>query len=302
MRLIPKIWLCLLVIMLLWFGYGPLSPGVAASSYSLSDPHLNPPATYFDPLPEPDGGLLSDFLPVKHSRNLLLPDLRTLPPYDLGIERLPDGSRELRLANTIWNAGAGPLELEGQFNPETRKTRVVQHIQARIGAPFDNLVGEFVWHVTHDHWHFEEFSLYELYTLTPEGKLDTVVSSSDKVSYCVIDTDVIDTEKESFSPLKRYRSCGQVLQGLSVGWGDTYKSYFDGQSLRLALVKDGYYALKSTANPGAILLESNYQNNAAILYLDIRGEQVEPLEPAEFFERRCQEYDWWKLEEIFCSI
>ena len=42
----------------------------------------------------------------------MLPDLRTLPPSDLEIVILPDGARELRLSNTIWNSGAGAPELE----------------------------------------------------------------------------------------------------------------------------------------------------------------------------------------------
>jgi len=122
------------------------------------------------------------------------------------------------------------------------------------------------------------------------------------VSYCVIDTDIINDQTNGFSSRRRYRGCGQSLQGLSAGWGDTYKSFLDGQSLHLAVLKDGYYGLKSTANPDAILLESNYDNNAALIYLDIRGMRVDLIELEEFFERRCWEYDWWKMQAIFCKL
>ncbi len=197
------------------------------------------------------------------SSRLMLPDLRTLPPSDLEIVILPDGSRELRLSNTIWNSGAGALELEGEINPRTRMTRVVQNVHARAGAELAHLVGEFVWHPTHDHWHFAGFSIYELWTLAPSGVLDEIVSSSDKVSYCVIDTDIIDRQNQSFEPRRGYYGCGRALQGLSAGWGDTYKSFLDGQEIHLAGVEDGFYALKSTTNPDASLLEANYSNNAA---------------------------------------
>ena len=97
---------------------------------------------------------------------------------------------------------------------------------------------------------------------------------------------------EGFTPRRRYYGCGQALQGLSAGWGDTYKSFLDGQSIHLAVVEDGIYALKSTANPEAILLEADYQNNAALLYLEIRGERIELIAPEELAERRCQEIGW----------
>jgi hypothetical protein len=226
------------------------------------------------------------------STRLLLPDLQTLPPSDLEIETLPDGSRELRLSNMIWNSGTGALELEGYHDARLRQTRVVQHVHAQVGSQYEHLVGEFIFHPTHEHWHFEDFTIYELWTITPNGGLDEVVSSSNKLSYCVIDTDVIDPQNDNFTPRRRYYGCGRALQGLSAGWGDEYKSHLDGQSIHLAGIQDGFYALKSTANPEAIILEGNYENNTALLYMQIRGESLELLTPAEIVDRRCQENSW----------
>jgi len=275
-----------------WLADWPVSSGLAAStSESLKSLHSLPSPNIFS-LPDPDDRSLPDTPSPAVISRLLLPDLRTLPPSDLAIDTLPDGSRELRLSNTIWNSGAGALELEGEFSPETRKTRVVQHVQAQTGTQLDHLVGEFVWHPGHDHWHFAGFSIYELWTLTPAGELDSVASSSGKLSYCVIDTDNIDRQKKGIPSRRRYYGCGQALQGLSAGWGDTYKSFLDGQSIHLAAVEDGFYALKSTVNPDAMLLEANYDNNAALLYLDIRGEHVELITAEEITERRCQENGW----------
>ncbi len=44
------------------------------------------------------------------------------------------------------------------------------------------------------------FSLYELWTLTPRGELDSLASSSDKVSYCLIDTDIIEPHNPAYQP------------------------------------------------------------------------------------------------------
>ena len=194
-----------------------ISPGLAASA--LNVPHApagSLPTTIVAP-PDPesldqDGLMQPTPRSSSISSRLMLPDLRTLPPGDLEIVILPNGSRELRLSNTIWNSGAGALELEGEINPRTRMTRVVQNVHARAGAELEHLVGEFVWHPTHDHWHFAGFSIYELWTLAPTGALDEIVSSSDKVSYCVIDTDIIDRQNQGFEPRRGYYGCGRALQ------------------------------------------------------------------------------------------
>lgn len=203
-----------------------------------------------------------------------LPDLRTLPPADVNIQLLSEGRRSLRLANTIWNSGQGPLELTSDLNPETQKTRVHQQIYLANGASRQHLVGEFVWHPTHDHWHFDELTLYELWSLEADYSLGKVVASSDKLSYCLMDTDVIDRANPGFSTRRGYGGCNRREQGLSVGWGDTYKSTLDGQDVDISHVPDGFYALTSTANPNGVIHEQSYDNNSARVYLSIWGERL----------------------------
>lgn len=217
----------------------------------------------------------------------LMPDLRTLPPFDLHIRRLSGGRRELRLANTIWNSGAGPMELIGELNPLTRQTRVLQRVYASDGTAHSRYVGEFVFHPTHDHWHFDGFALYELWSLAPDGGLDRMLSSSDKLSYCLLDTDPPERGSAQFSARRSYAGCGRRLQGLSPGWGDTYKSSLDGQSLDVTGVVDGFYALKSTTNPQSYLHEEDYNNNSAVLYIEIRGDKVSLANLDEVIHRAC---------------
>jgi hypothetical protein len=254
--------------------HGPLDPSPGGSPYSTlyTDPEHESPTPTLSPTSDP---------------RLLLPYLITLPPYDLRIFNLPDGSRELRLSNTIWNRGQGPMELEGIHDRRLRQTHVVQHVHARVGTRLDYPVGEFIFHPTHEHWHFEGFSVYELWTLTPLGELDSLVSSSDKISYCLMDTDIIDPNHPAYQTRRLYASCGQGFQGLSTGRGDTYKSHLDGQSIPLSGVPDGFYALLSTANPDGILLEADTSNNTAVLYLEIRGERLALVSPAEIADQAC---------------
>jgi hypothetical protein len=257
--------LLVLIQLVIWLSGTDAAEAWAAGGVRRSARHIEDQVPYLPPeLPNTNAPLADG-----SSARLLLPDLQTLPPSDLEIVTLRDGSRELRLSNIIWNSGEGPLELEGVSSPATRQTRVIQHVHVRAGSQHDHLVGEFIFHPTHVHWHFEEFTLYELWSLTPDGRLGAIVSSSDKLSYCVIDTDVINPENPAFTPRRRYYGCGRSLQGLSAGWGDQYKSFLDGQSIQLSGVQNGYFALISTANPEAIVLESNYSNNTARHYLKI---------------------------------
>jgi len=223
---------------------------------------------------------------------LLLPDLRTLPPFDLAIENGANGRRELRLSNMLWNSGSGPVELLGELNRATQRTQVYQHLYDADHRQYKFLVGEFVFHPTHDHWHTEGFTLYQLWSLAPNGDLAQVVSSSDKLSYCVMDTDVIERQLLHFSALRRYIDCNRRLQGLSVGWGDKYKSTLDGQALDLEGVPDGFYALQSIANPNATIIEANYANNAGLVYLELRGSSVREIATAELSEARCLDNGW----------
>jgi hypothetical protein len=134
--------LLLSTVLTAWLAGWLASPVLAASPTGCSIAvHVPPP----DPdLPDPSGRRTPTALSSAEAGRLLLPDLRMLPPSDLEIETFPDGLRELRLSNTIWNSGVGPLELEGEINPVTRKTSVQQHIQVRVGARRNHLVGEFV--------------------------------------------------------------------------------------------------------------------------------------------------------------
>jgi hypothetical protein len=111
-------------------------------------------------------------------------------------------------------------------------------------------VGEFIFHPQHLHWHLEGFSLYEIWSLTLEGKLEARLASSKKVSYCVLDISLktpIVSKTASATP--RYLTCGSSIQGISPGWMDTYKESFAGQWLEITHLKGGNYALVSTVDP-----------------------------------------------------
>jgi Lysyl oxidase len=231
-------------------------------------------------------GITARIIPGNDVGRLLLPDLRTLAPSGFLIERRA-GGRVLRLGNTVWNSGQGPLELVGEIPRTTQVTSVRQVVYTSDGILRDRFVGDFIWHASHGHWHIEEFARYELWSLGPSLELDRVVAGSTKVSYCLIDTRSVSLDIPGAPSGTIYRGCGRVRQGLSVGWGDEYKAHLDGQTIDLGELPDGIYALVSTVNPGGRLAEANYANNSSVVYLDLAGTRVD-LVPASVLNReRC---------------
>lgn len=219
--------------------------------------------------------------------DLLLPDLRTLPPYDLRLVVDQHGNRRsIRFSNAIYNRGAGPLEVRGVLNRGDEIVTVSQVIYHSDGSKEEHNAGEFVFHAVHDHWHWEGFSLYEVWSVRADGSLNAMVASSGKVGYCLRDIDPLNSaqiladeiDEEAIPRRIGYGPCGWSRQGLSVGWVDVYKAHTPGQFVNIGGLPDGVYVLKSTVDPDNILLESDINNNSALVYFILRGAQLTVLE------------------------
>jgi len=222
---------------------------------------------------------------------LLLPDVRTLPPFELSVRNVSDGTRQLRFANEIVNARPGLLELypaaedcdgDGLLQDErTAYQRVYRDADGdgafRRGTDTgytDLAAGCFAFHEAHNHWHFGEFARYQLWRFSGEWSL---VSSSDKVSFCITDTRPVLTSLPGFPPSPFYRSCDRdSIQGLSVGWSDVYDATLPGQFVDLTGVGDGRYCLWTVADPGDRLRETDETNNATGYWLDLVAGTVVP--------------------------
>ena len=196
----------------------------------------------------------------------LYPDLQTLPPTGLRFDTVTLGDGKLhhvlRFDNTVWNAGPGRLELEGR-----KRSKIYQRVyDAATGGTLVErtyLGNDGLFHAGHNHYHLENFASYVL--LTTDG---TELGRGTKTSFCVIDYVNITAQ---YNP--QYTSCGRSIQGLSVGWGDTYHANLAEQWVDLGVAGagtspplNGTYVLSSTANPGNAasrqqLLEADYGNN-----------------------------------------
>ena len=202
----------------------------------------------------------------------LQPNLTPLPAKDLKIETRSDGNIYLRFSATNWNKGTGPLELiAGEIDSVNKKRNVYQRIYSDGGTFRDVLVGSFVWHEAHGHFHFEEFAKYILQPVNAPGGSERI---STKTTFCIIDTDRIDIHLLGASKFAVYTTCNSDKQGMSVGWGDTYKYYLAGQEINITGLPNGDYNLTIEVDPKNLILETNDSDNTSTVLIRLQNGRV----------------------------
>lgn len=221
--------------------------------------------------------------PTPKLKDVSLPDLQTLPPFDLQlVVHRGSGRRVIRFSNSVWNSGPGVLELRGIYNQQNNTIEVRQYLYGFEPDLVKRRVNEFMFHREHNHWHWDGFSIYEIWTVESNGRLGEIVVTSGKVGYCMLDINPVGDDwiqKEDMQGLeipdrRQYGDCGWRRQGISVGWVDTYDSDTPGQAMDVSDLPDGLYALRSTVDPDGILYESNITNNSAVVFFSMRGDHL----------------------------
>jgi uncharacterized protein (DUF3084 family) len=183
---------------------------------------------------------------------------------------------ELRLTTAMANIGTGPMELRGGAIVGNSQ-EVNQRIYEPDGSFSDVLAGTFTYHPEHGHIHFDGFAEYRLREVLPNGEVGAILSTGDKISFCLLDIERYDTSGPA-SPF--YLTCGHV-QGVSPGWADIYDRGLDGQSIDITNVPDGNYWLEVVVDPDNQLIEANENNNAERIQIVL---QRGPSTPADTFE------------------
>ena len=227
---------------------------------------------------ELSAGLLENETPV--DANLILPNMSVLPPTDLLILTNADtGGRQLKFTTSIQNNGPGVMEIWGHSDPTSGKTIVVQHINTIDGGEKKVVVGEFVFHPEHHHFHFGNFARYEVWTLGPQGTLETLVSTTDKVSYCLRDDIQVDIPGIDFD--QTFQGCDRQRQGISPGWVDVYKYDLFGQTIDITSLEDGIYALINYVDPDHQLWELDHEDNAGMVFFQLAEGRVRIVDYSE---------------------
>lgn len=220
----------------------------------------------------------------------LLPDLLAIPATDFQIEEVEsDGNtkRLLRFSQAFGNIGRGALQVRrGQSARYCRgKNRAIayQDIFLRDGSKRSIPLKEcMIYHPVHKHWHVANIARYDLCEVDTEtGGIGAVVSSSDKISFCLIDEIPLDRSQYRGPRYRKYyTSCHTRISGIRPGWADEYDYKVYGQWVDITDLEDGVYYLRTTVNPKKLLRERTYRNNVAWVKIRIEddGEEVEIID------------------------
>jgi serine protease len=219
----------------------------------------------------------------------MLPDLDQETPTQLAIEVAGSGSgRVYRLGfrSAVRNIGAGPLIIDGHRADAVTASMTADQVIERGEAPQEIVpsVGQLQYVVapSHRHWHLLKFDRYEL---RRAGSARALLRDR-KSGFCLGDRYGVTTRLvPNAAPEKVYRSrCGltetellQLREGISVGYGDDYPAFLEGQDLPLSGLRAGRYVLVHRVNGGRRLRELSYANNAASVLLDLRWRNGAPI-------------------------
>lgn len=201
------------------------------------------------------------------------PNMTPLPPYQIALlprDGGPPTDQTIRLSLTDRNLGLHALDVIGVPTSTTTALALQCTLWAYRVCLLREPVGNFSFHPSHGHWHFDDYALYELRLQLPDGSPDYspagLAATGTKVSFCLMDTYQVAPPPEPSTFLDNrafYASCPGVLQGISPGWADIYGSRLSGQQIIIAGVPDGDYTVVATVNFAHRILESTYDDNTS---------------------------------------
>lgn len=224
-------------------------------------------------------------LPPQYALPNIVPDVRDVQVYrpwlyDPVSQTVNQGPPTLFFDTRAQNLGTVPLQLriEGidEVDAEESIVRVAQCTAwtERVCRE-EQPVGGFTWHQAHRHFHFAEFAAYEFRRLGEDDRPDYspagLIAVSDKVSFCLMDTEPADP---SAQPVPVYMACSPAVQGVSPGWTDVYTSDLPGQNFSLDGLADGRYALIISMDYGNRVYESDDTDNIVEATIEISGDRT----------------------------
>jgi hypothetical protein len=215
----------------------------------------------------------------------LLPDLDQETPRDLHV-RLEQGSWRLGFWSAALNLGEGPLTVHGhrpsRREPQMTVDQIVRRADGSRRRYRDAGAMRYVRSPDHAHWHYLAFERYEL--LEPGAAGYQLVARDRKTGFCLGDR-YRGVPRMDGMPAKpvypgrcglRKRGLLSIRRGISVGYGDDYSAFLEGQSLPLDELPTGEYVLAHRVNADGVLRERTLANNAASVRIALRWRDGRP--------------------------
>ena len=207
----------------------------------------------------------------------LRPNLKPFPAFEVHLgTNFATGGKQITFSTRSWNKGAGPLELVAGETSSSGQN-VYQRVYSSDGSHQDYFAGTFVWHPSHNHFHFNDYALYSLEPINAPGGSP---KSGNKTTFCIMDTNSVDTSLPGAPRQAVYAQCGSTIQGMSVGWADTYGYTLAGQSIDFTGNPSGDYCLTIQIDPKGRLLETDDTDNFAssLLRIDVERSTITVLD------------------------
>lgn len=215
----------------------------------------------------------------------LLPDLAVLAPFEFRLE-VSAGKRLLRFSTVLVNVGDGPFQLFG-FDPDGvtaigDSLQVRQQILQSDGTfRTSPTTATIAWAADgHDHFHIADLQRIQLQNLGNE-----TLRTSAKTGFCFLDSYVYRSTEPS-----RYNKASFVCNvapnrtvpmGISVQWGDVYRSTIAFQWIDITGLPNGDYLIEIIADPpmdtGGRFLEMDESNNRGWATIRLRQSTVKVL-------------------------
>lgn len=212
-----------------------------------------------------------------------LPDLAVLAPFDVRLEMSSSGRRLLRFSTVVVNIGDGPFQLSG-YDPEDGVAAIgdTLHVRQQIlqsdGTYRErNTAATMRWAADgHNHWHILDVQWFRL-----QDEHGTTILGTAKTGFCFLDSYAYGSKEPS-----RYTNESSVCQtapsrtvpmGVSVDWGDVYRSTIAFQWIDITGLASGEYFIRMVADPwetGGRFLESNEANNRGWTRIHLTGTGV----------------------------
>jgi hypothetical protein len=174
----------------------------------------------------------------------------------------------MRLDGFVHNRGDGALEIRGSAPSAGSMSSVRQRIYDNAGAGvftdrtssaqlrFERADG-------HNHWHLMNAMRYSLWS----SDRMLPVAPAQKVGFCLIDSERIESHGPSGPRYMTGDFCGQnqpglasIAMGVSAGWRDIYHSGLAFQWVDISDTAPGSYWLRADADPNQVIAESHEDN------------------------------------------
>lgn len=196
------------------------------------------------------------------------------------------GRVHIRLSNSTPNIGLGPLELfPGNVTGEGQQ--VFQRVQISGGGFFDRFAGSFVFHVAHNHFHFEDWAKFSIREVLPGDGVGKILAGGRKTSFCLLDSTRYfgQTPAGPVPLVPQFVLCGDAQQGISVGWEDIYFKELPDQWIDITNLGPGTYWLESEVDPSNRIQEMDETNNVGRIKITILPGDLPPIVPVPLHPR-----------------